>query len=103
MGLLDFIFGNNEKKIKDFQAKGAIILDVRTKREYDSGAIKDCKHIPLQELHNRILEVKQFSKPVIVYCTSGVRSAKAAKYLNLNNVEAINGGGFKQLESILVK
>lgn len=103
MGFLDFLFGNVDKKIKDFQSRGAIILDVRTKREYDSGAIVGCKHIPLQDLHQRFEELKQIDKPVIVYCASGVRSTKATKFLNLNNIEAINGGGIKHLKKILAK
>jgi rhodanese-related sulfurtransferase len=36
-----------------------------------------------------------------VYCASGVRSAKAAKFLNLNNIDAINGGGINSLKNLL--
>ncbi|HAT63228.1 MAG TPA: sulfurtransferase, partial [Flavobacteriaceae bacterium] len=39
MGLFDFLFGNKTKKIDDFKSRGAIILDVRTKGEYQGGAI----------------------------------------------------------------
>ena len=38
---------------------------------------------------------------IIVYCASGVRSGKAAKFLNLNNIDAVNGGGINSLSSIL--
>jgi len=103
MGLLDLIFGNNDKKIIDFKSRDAILLDVRTPREYNEAAIKDSLNIPLQELHNRVQEIKQLNKPVIVYCQSGVRSAKAAKYLNLNNIETVNGGGWKRVKSVLGK
>jgi rhodanese-related sulfurtransferase len=103
MGLLDLIFGNNNKKIKEFESRNAILLDVRTKREYNEAAIGGSLNIPLQELHNRVQEVKRLKKPVIVYCLSGVRSGKAAKFLNLNNIETINGGGWKHVKSVLGK
>lgn len=103
MGFLDFLLGIKKKRVNDFLSRGAIILDVRTLREFNNGAIKGAKHIPLQELHNRVNEVKQWNKPVIVYCKAGVRAAKATKYLTLNNIEAINGGGILQLSKILTK
>jgi rhodanese-related sulfurtransferase len=101
MGILDFLFGNQNAKIQDYLKKGAIILDVRTDREYQSGAIKNAKHIPLDDLRNHVDALKKLNKPIIVYCASGVRSGKAAKFLNLNNIDAVNGGGINSLSSIL--
>lgn len=101
MGLLDFIFGNNDKKIKQYLKKGAIILDVRTPEEFQNGAIENAVNIPLQELHERVEEVKALNKPLIVCCQSGIRSAKATKFLALQNIDAINGGGWKSLHSKL--
>lgn len=101
MGLLSFLFGCNSYKIKKYIKRGAIILDVRTKDEYKSGAIEGSKHIPLDDLRNHVDDLKELDKPIVVCCASGVRSAKAAKYLNLNNIDAINGGGWKSLKSHL--
>ncbi|WP_338731294.1 rhodanese-like domain-containing protein [Mangrovimonas cancribranchiae] len=101
MGFLSFLFGNRDKKIKTYLDNGAVILDVRTQQEYNNGHIDGSKHIPLNELNNRVDELKILNKPLIVCCASGVRSAKAAKFLNLNNLDAINGGGWKNLESKL--
>ena len=97
MGFLAFLFGNNSNKIQDFKSRGAIILDVRTKTEYDQGAISGSKHIPLQQLAEKINEVKQLKKPIITCCESGVRSARAAVILNRNGIETINGGGWLKL------
>lgn len=97
MGFLDFIFGAKKRQVQEFLDSGAVILDVRTQREWDKGHISNSVHIPLDELKNRVNEVKQLNKPVIVCCESGVRSAKAAKFLNLNNIEATNGGGWVSL------
>ncbi|MBR9758336.1 MAG: rhodanese-like domain-containing protein [Algicola sp.] len=98
MGFLSFLFGNRDKKIQAYLNRGAIILDVRTLEEYRNGHIDGSKHIPLNELNRRVEELKQMDKPLIVCCASGVRSAKAAKFLTLNNLDAINGGGWKSLE-----
>ena len=101
MGILNFLFGNQQKKILDYLENNALILDVRTEREYKSGAIKGAKHIPLDSLRNHVESLKKLEKPIIVYCASGIRSSKAAKFLNLNNIDAINGGGINSLKSII--
>ena len=101
MGLLDFLFGNNAKKIQDFKNRDAVIVDVRTKSEYDSGNISGSKHIPLNQLSSKISEIKKWNKPVITCCASGMRSGNAVKILNSNSIEAMNGGGWKSLEKKL--
>ncbi|WP_400074730.1 rhodanese-like domain-containing protein [Winogradskyella sp. R77965] len=101
MGLFDFIFGTQKRLVEDYLKNGALILDVRTQREWDAGHIEDSIHIPLNELNEGVEEIKKLNKPVITCCASGVRSAKAAKFLNLNNIEAINGGGWVNLKKKL--
>lgn len=101
MGFLDFIFGAKKHKVESYLKNGALILDVRTKREWDNGHIQNAIHIPLNELKEKIDDVKKLNKPIIVCCQSGVRSAKAAKFLNLNNIDATNGGGWISLKSKL--
>ena len=101
MGFLDFIFGSKKRKVDEFLESGAVILDVRSQREWDAGHIENAVHIPLDQLNNRVDEVKKLNKPVVTCCASGVRSAKAAKFLNLNNIEATNGGGWVSLNSKL--
>ncbi|MEZ4801826.1 MAG: rhodanese-like domain-containing protein [Gelidibacter sp.] len=101
MGFLDFIFGVKKRQIKELLAKDAIILDVRTQKEWDNGHIENAKHIPLDELEKRVDELKKLNKPVVTCCASGVRSAKAAEFLNLNNIIATNGGGWLRLKSQL--
>ena len=101
MGFLDFIFGSKKRKVDEFLENGAVILDVRSQREWDAGHIENAVHIPLDQLNNRVDEVKKLNKPVVTCCASGVRSAKAAKFLNLNNIEATNGGGWVSLNNKL--
>lgn len=101
MGILDFLTGNKNDKIKDFQSRGAIILDVRTTSEYSQGAIPGSKNIPLQVLNGKINDIKKLNKPVITCCASGIRSGSASTILKANGIEAINGGGWFSLSQKL--
>ena len=77
MGLFSTLFGKSAdfaQLVKD----GAIILDVRTPGEYAGGHIKGSKNIPLDQLNNRVQEIKGFGKPIVTCCASGMRSASAA-------------------------
>lgn len=96
MGLFG-LFGNKGNKIQDFKSRGAIILDVRSKAEYDNGAIPGSKHIPLQQVANKVAQIKKWDKPVICCCASGMRSATAAGILKSNGIESMNGGGYQSL------
>ncbi len=53
MGFLDFIFGAKKRQVEDYIKSGAVILDVRTQREWAAGHIENAVHIPLNELNNR--------------------------------------------------
>ncbi len=101
MGLLDFLFGNKNEKIKQFVEKGAIIIDVRTTSEYNKGAIPGSKNIPLQNLNSKINSIKKLNKPIITCCASGMRSGSAAMQLKANGIEVINGGGWFSLSKKL--
>ncbi|MBU2939741.1 rhodanese-like domain-containing protein [Lacinutrix sp. C3R15] len=101
MGLLDTLFGNKKDKIKDFQSRNAIIIDVRTTGEYSQGAIPGSKNIPLQIINSKIKEIKKLNKPVITCCASGMRSGSAASILKAQGIEAINGGGWLSLSKKL--
>lgn len=102
MGLLDFLFGNKNKKIEDFMSRDAIIIDVRTKAEFEMGAIPGSKNIPLQIINSKIKDIKKFNRPVITCCASGIRSGSAASILKNQGIEAMNGGGWKSLHHHIV-
>ena len=101
MGLFDFLLGNNTAKIKDFQSRNCVIIDVRTKQEYVQGAIIGSKNIPLQNINGKISEIKKLQKPVITCCASGMRSGNAAGILNSHGIETMNGGGWARLKNKL--
>lgn len=101
MGLFNFLTSNKTDKIKDFKSRGAVIIDVRTKGEFNQGAIPGSKNIPLQVLNSQISSIKKLNKPVIVCCASGMRSGSASSILSSQGIECINGGGWYSLSNKL--
>lgn len=60
----------------------ALVLDVREDNEWAVGHIPNARHIRLGELANRLGELEKFKdKPIVVYCRSGHRSARACALL----------------------
>ena len=71
------------KLIRD--TKNLVIIDVRTKGEYQAGHINGSKLMPVSEIGSRIAELEKFrDKPILVHCASGGRSPKAVKVLLKN-------------------
>ncbi len=71
-----------------------LVLDVRTVAEYNSGHIPDAILIPVLELESRLDELRA-SDHILVYCRSGVRSARAAGILidnGFTRVSNMKGG-----------
>jgi phage shock protein E len=102
MDLLKSLFGKTEKvDFKKMVADGAVILDVRTPQEFNSGHIKGAMNIPVQDLGSQLKRIKK-DKPVITCCASGMRSATAASVLkSAGFTEVYNGGGWNSLENKL--
>ncbi|HET9130019.1 MAG TPA: ThiF family adenylyltransferase, partial [Terriglobia bacterium] len=69
-----------ESRIK--QDPNIALLDVREKEEWDEGHLPGATHLPRGFLEVRIEKaVDDRSKPIILYCAGGTRSAFAAKTL----------------------
>ena len=80
---------------------GAIILDVRTKKEFESGHIPGAINIPLDLIRGN---VSKFEKDaIIITCsTSGKRSASAKSILNYSEIHKVyNAGNWLKLKKQL--
>lgn len=79
----------NYKKITHVEAKkmmdskkDIIILDVRTKEEFEESYIDKAILIPNEEIYNKAPEIlKNKNSDILVYCRSGKRSQEACKKL----------------------
>lgn len=66
------------EEVKQWQQKGAALVDVRESWEYIQGHLPEAKNIPMRELPNRLKEIPD---PVVLVCASGNRSGQVAIYL----------------------
>jgi thioredoxin len=67
---------------KIIEEEKILILDVRTPREYYSGYLAEAKLIPLNQLSERISELKAYqNQNILIYCRSGNRSIVASEIL----------------------
>ena len=94
LNFLKNIFSNNSPGIEEALLNGAIILDVRTAKEFDGGHIRGSKNISLHELKSKIELIRKWKKPVITVCFSGSRSRIAQSILSSAGIEAYNGGSW---------
>lgn len=78
--------------IEELLTKGAVIVDVRTEREFKTGHIKGSINIPLDKLSRSISKLKK-DKPVITCCASGMRSSTAKNILAQNGFKEVYNGG----------
>lgn len=86
----------------DLVKKGAIILDVRSKSEFESGHIKGSINIPVDQLQNNFAKLKDKNKFIITCCASGMRSGSAKTILSKNGYTNVhNGGGWRSLNAKL--
>jgi molybdopterin/thiamine biosynthesis adenylyltransferase/rhodanese-related sulfurtransferase len=83
--------------VREQMNNGAAVVDVREAEELQSGRLPGAKHVPRGYLESRIEgAVPDRSQHVILYCTSGNRSAYAARTLvedlGYEHVESMRGG-----------
>jgi rhodanese-related sulfurtransferase len=82
---------NTEKIIKE---KQGTIVDVRTKEEFKGGSAEGSINIPLQEIQQRMDELKNLKQPLVLCCASGNRSGQATQFLSQQGIECCNGGSW---------
>lgn len=85
-----------------FQDDKGVVVDVRTKQEYDAGhlAITDAQYDIINGDFQEKLSDLDKDKTYYLYCRSGSRSGQAAKMMKNKGFENVyNIGGFSRLAS----
>ena len=81
---------NATEAVRLINQQDAVVLDVRTEDEFKGGHVLNSIHIPVGLLQNRINELEDYkSKPVIVNCRTGNRSAAACSVLRKQGFTSI--------------
>lgn len=90
--------------VKASEDTNNVIVDVRDKKDYDQGHIKNAISMPLDEADARLSEIPT-DKPVYTYCYSGNKSGKLAqKLVERGNKDVFNSlDGTKEHDYELVK
>lgn len=88
-----------DKKIEN----GAIILDVRTEKEFKTGHINSSLNISLGTIRERYIELDT-NKTYITCCSHGLRSVKAETILKEKGFKSVyNGGAWTDLQETINK
>jgi len=98
------ITSEQAKEIIDAE-EDIVILDVRTKEEYDEGHIENAILIPNTEINDRIEEeIPDKDTKILVYCRSGNRSSSATRdILELGYTDVYDFGGIINWDYEIVK
>lgn len=84
-----------------------VLVDVRERSEYQSGHIPSAINIPLRTLTQNLDQIPQ-DHPVVLYCSTGYRSAMGVMTLHLLGYENVKGfppsfAGWKSAGEAIVK
>ena len=82
---------------------GALVIDVRSAGEFNSGHLAKAINIPLDEIETVLPKrVKDKGQVLLLHCASGMRSGMAkSKLIGMGYTNAFNLGGYGRAESIL--
>ncbi|HWP96691.1 MAG TPA: FAD-dependent oxidoreductase [Syntrophomonadaceae bacterium] len=76
-------------------AAGAFLIDVRTPKEVESGAVEGAYNIPVDEIRSRLAEIPN-DREILAYCQVGLRSYIANRILCQEGFKVKNiSGGYK--------
>lgn len=88
------------EKVTELLQGGAVLVDVRTKEEYEAGHLPEALLIPHTKIKENLDKLPQDkTRDIVVYCRSGRRSDIARKVLlDQGYVNVFNGGGYEELK-----
>lgn len=99
--LISRSFKNLKKtnNIKEFIDNNAVIIDVRSESEFNSGNLEGSVNVPLKDLMYRVNEFEK-DKKYITVCTVGMRAESAKKFFKKRGFQVVNGGRWSSLKDL---
>jgi phage shock protein E len=91
------------KDAHEYLRNGALIVDVRTPAEFNTRHLPNAINLPLDRIETTLpARVKDKSKPILLHCEAGMRSASARRKLRaIGYVNAFNLGSYTRAERIV--
>ena len=92
------------KEAAEHIEKGAMVIDVRSANEFESGHLLQAYNFPLDRIEMTVPgEVRDKSKVLLLHCSTGVRSNLAKKKLEeLGYKNVFNLGSYERAGKILM-
>ena len=92
------------KDVPTFLQDGAMVIDVRSQAEFNSGHLPKAINIPLDTIETALpRRVKDKNCVLLLHCQSGMRSGVASKKLQrLGYVRAFNLGSYSRAAKLVV-
>ncbi len=83
--------------LRELVENGGQLIDVRSNLEYNRGALKNAVNMPLETIPHNTDTIDK-SKPVMLYCVSGMRANAVKQFLeSLGFNYVYNLGGISKL------
>ena len=88
----------------EYLRRGAMVIDVRSQNEFDSGHIMQAHNMPLDRIDLLVpTAVKDKNKVLLLHCSTGVRSGMAKKKLEeLGYKNVFNLGSYERAGKIVM-
>lgn len=101
-GFLKQLLGTpSSSELSEALGPGALLVDVRSESEFAAGSVPGAINIPLDEVEAS-LSALEGRTPIVVFCRSGNRSAKARSILIEHGItDVVNGGAWQEVASAL--
>lgn len=82
-----------------------VVVDVRTKEEYDSGHIPEAINIPNESIQDQMpSQLPDLEQKILIYCRSGNRSKQAAsKLVDIGYTQIYEFGGINSWQGPLTE
>lgn len=92
----------SSKAARDHLKRGALIVDVRTPAEFNSGHLKNAINMPLDDIETLVpRRVTDKGQVLLLHCQSGLRSGVARKKLTaLGYMQTFNLGSYRRAARI---
>jgi rhodanese-related sulfurtransferase len=87
------------RRVRELMAdprSAVVLIDCRTKQEWQTARIEGAHLMPLDELAGRVAEIEDAAEgggQVVVHCHHGGRSMKAALFLRQRGIQALSMAG----------
>ncbi len=88
----------NFSKTKYGYPANAVFIDVSTKAQYEEVHLENALNIPLEVIYKTFNTLTKYQVPLVVICTTGIRSQIAFEMLYKLGVKVYYGGNWKYMK-----